>query len=142
MKDTNPSGLSEKELAELKAKFPAGGFKIDPDSKVTSGSHGHLFCTTTPEHPDGMDLPDRNKRYVFLHRVVMENALKRLINPKKEEVHHKNSNEEDNRLSNLELHTHGSHAKETEFWKDSPRTKPGQKRKAERVVQAFLKLKS
>lgn len=142
MNDTNPAGLSEEELAKLRAKFPAGGFEIDPDSEVTSGSHGHLFCTTTPVHPDGMDLPDRDKKYVFVHRVVMENLLKRLINPKKEEVHHKNSKETDNRPSNLELQTHAGHAQKTAPWESSPRTKPGQRRKAQRVVSAFLSLKT
>ena len=136
--NTNPAGLSDQELAGLKAKFPAGGFKIDPDSEVTSGSHGHLFCTTTPVHPDAMKLSDRNKRYIYVHRVVMENHLKRLLNPDKEEVHHKNDNPEDNRLSNLQLLSQEGHATKEEFWKHSPRTKPGQKRKAHRVITAYM----
>lgn len=137
--NTNPAGLSEKQILYLKARFPAGGFKIDPDSEVTSGSHGHLFCTTTPDHPDAMKLADRNKKYVFIHRVVMENHLKRLIDPDKEEVHHKNEDPEKNQISNLELLTKSGHTKETAPWKSSPRTKPGQRRKAERVVSAFLR---
>jgi len=140
---TNPAGLSDKKLKQLRDRFEkavgsSGRFKIDEDSKVTSGSNGHLFCTTTPTHPEAMKLEDRNKRYVFMHRVVMENTLGRLIDPDREQVHHKNGKNTDNRPSNLELLSYGSHAKETEFWKDSPRTKPGQRRKAARVVEAFL----
>ena len=138
MKDLNPAGLSEKELSALRAKFPAGGFKIDPDSEVKADEHGHVSCSTTPQHPDGMKLKDRNKRYVFVHRVVIENSLGRLINPQKEEIHHKDNNPKNNRLSNLELHTHDSHAQEGEFWKKSPRTKPGQRRMVARVVNVFL----
>jgi hypothetical protein len=77
----------------------------------------------------------------------MENHLGRLIDPKKEEIHHKDENPKNNTLSNLELTNKAKHQKEhahkdkrweeSKFWKKSPRTKPGQVRK---VAFAFLAL--
>lgn len=113
-------------------------FKIDPGSIVVGDGIGHLYCTTTPTHPDGMKLKDRDKRYIPVHRVVIENHLGRLINPKKEDINHKDGNPKNNAISNLELVTHAEHArghaKQKKFWKKSPRNKS-----AQRVIESFLK---
>lgn len=115
-------------------------FKIISDSIVKGDSIGHLVCETIPVHPHSLKLPDRDKRYIPVHVVVMENHLGRLLR-KDEEVHHKDENPKNNSLSNLELVTHGDHSKhhmkENEPWRKSPRTKPGKKRKA--TVVAFVR---
>lgn len=112
-------------------------FKIDQDSIVVGDGIGHLYCTTTPDHPDAIILKDRNKKYVPVHRVVMENHLGRLIDPKKEEINHKNGNPKNNALSNLKLVSHEEHAREhahkKKFWQKSPRNKS-----ARRVIENFL----
>lgn len=133
-------------MIKISFSFPAGGFKIVPGSVVKSGSNGYEYCETIPTHPHALKLPDRNKRYVYLHIVKMENSLKRLLDLNKEEVHHKNGNTSDNNLSNLELKLKGEHQRDhalsdNKFWKHSPRTKPGMKRKARAVLDRFLKCK-
>jgi|WetSurMetagenome_2_1015567.scaffolds.fasta_scaffold1725020_1 hypothetical protein len=122
-------------------------FKIIKDSIVKGTGRGVLYCETIPEHPDAKKLKDRDRKYIEVHRVVMENQLGRLINPKKEEVHHKDENPGNNAPSNLELTQKAKHQRnhalkekrweKTKFWKKSPRTKPGQTRK---VAQAYLDL--
>lgn len=115
-------------------------FKIT--GKVKATGRGCWYATTEPEHPNALTLPDRKKKYVYLHVVVMENHLGRLIDPKTEEVHHKDGDTSNNRVSNLEVRKKSSHkrehAKKEEFWKTSPRNKPGRK-SALRVIQAFKK---
>ena len=116
--------------------MPKPLFKIDPGSIVKGTQDGHLYCTTTPEHPEAMKLKDRKKRYVYLHRVMMENSLGRLIDTKKEEVHHKDEDPSNNAISNLKITSKGEHArghaKKKKFWKESPRTK------ARKVAEAFI----
>lgn len=51
----------------------------------------------SPNHP----FSDKSN-YVFEHRVVMENMIKRFLRPE-EKVHHKNGVRNDNRIDNLEL---------------------------------------
>jgi hypothetical protein len=116
-------------------------FKIVPNSEVTGDGIGHIYVETIPVHPHAISYKDKNKKYIYKHVVVLENSIGRLINPKEEEVHHKNEDPRDNRLSNLILcskadHARG-HAKKKKFWKKSPRNKPSRK-SALRVVQAFL----
>lgn len=48
--------------------------------------------------------------YVLEHRVIVENAIGRLLD-KSEVVHHKNGDKKDNRLSNLEVMTRSNHSK-------------------------------
>jgi hypothetical protein len=118
-------------------------FKIDPGSEVTASGTGYIYVTTTPNHP-GKKMPDHDKTYVYKHIVLMENHIGRLLK-KDEFVHHKDENKANNKMSNLELTTrkeHGKHHVEhgNKFWKHSPRTKPGKKRKAQalRVASRYL----
>jgi len=102
--------------------------KIDQDSIVKSGEQGYLYCTTEPPHPHGEKRGDRDKRYVYLHRAVMENTLGRYLKPE-EEVDHIDGNKTNNDPSNLKLRMRGEHQREhaengNDFWKTSPRNKP------------------
>ena len=116
-------------------------FKINWEDEITAKGDGHKYVTTTPPHPHGEKRDDRNKRYVYTHIAVMELHLGRLIDSNKEEIHHKNGNPADNRLSNLELKTKSDHSRghalKKRFWKKSPRNKPGRK-SARRVIDLFL----
>jgi hypothetical protein len=115
-------------------------FKIDPGSEVKASGNGYIFVTTTPNHP-GEKASEHNKTYVYKHIVLMENHIGRLLHPD-EEVHHKNEDNTDNRLSNLEIKKRGKHQRDhalhgNPFWKKSPRTKP-RKAMALRVVASYL----
>ena len=120
-------------------------FKIIEDSIINGTGRGVQYCSTIPEHPQARAMADRSRKYVELHRVVMENHLGRLLT-EDEEVHHKDENPKNNALSNLELISKSDHQRQhalkdkrwekSKFWKKSPRTKPGQVRK---VAEAFLK---
>lgn len=118
-------------------------FKIDPDSEVKGNARGQIYVTTTPNHPAsaaGKKMKDHKKTYVPLCVVVMENHLGRLLK-EDEEVHHKDENQSNNSVSNLELKDHDihqkSHAKKRKFWKKSPMNKPRRK-SALKVIEAFL----
>jgi len=116
-------------------------FKIIPNSIVKGDAKGHLVCETDPVHPDSILLPDRKKRYVYLHKVIMDNHLGKIIDSKKYEIHHKDDNPANNAISNLEITTHQNHAKthskEKKFWKKSPLNKPKRKH-ALKVVESYL----
>jgi len=122
-------------------------WKIVPGSIVKGDSIGHLVCEVESltskykQHPHALKLPDRNKRYVWVHVVVMENHLGKVIDSEKFEVHHKNEDPSDNRLSNLKLVSKADHAQghsfQKKFWKKSPRNKPGREA-ALRVINSFL----
>jgi hypothetical protein len=60
-------------------------------------SKGDYMYAVVPEHPNATSLG-----YVFEHRVVVENHLKRLLTVD-EIVHHKNGEKKDNRIENLEV---------------------------------------
>lgn len=122
-------------------------FKINPDSVVKANGLGYYYCTTTPPHPKGETRGDRKKKYVYLHRAVMEQKLGRYLKPD-EQVDHKDGNKANNSPKNLELIKRGPHQKEhtlrgNHFWKKSPRNKP-RKKKADydysirRVLSAFF----
>ena len=117
-------------------------FKIDPGSEVVSTGNGYISVTTTPEHP-GTRAPEHKKTYVYLHVVIMENHIGRQLK-ENEEVHHKDEDPTNNKLSNLELRTRAGHArqhsKKNHFWKKSPLNKPKKKKKAmsQRIAAKFI----
>lgn len=76
-----------------------GGRRIDKDGYV---------CVYKPEHPDA-----RKSGYVLEHRLVAEEALGRRLT-RKEIVHHKDDNKQNNHPANLVLYPHnGAHLSET-----------------------------
>jgi len=102
---------------------------------------GYQYVQTDPVHPKAEHPSDRSPR-IYLHRVILENSLGRILDDSKgEEAHHKDGDPSNNDISNLELTTHSDHQKghsqETKFWKKSPRNKPGRKA-ALRVIDAFM----
>lgn len=103
--------------------------KIDPDSIVKSGSNGYWYCcTVNPEHPFGEKRKDRNKRYVYLHRAVLEKKLGRYLKPN-EQADHKDGNKDNNEPENVQLKILGDHQQDhalnrgNHFWTKSPRNK-------------------
>ena len=118
-------------------------FKILPDSIVRATKGGYLYCQTDPVHPNAEVRSDRKARYIYLHRVTMENQLGRLLEPD-EQVDHKDKDKTNNDPSNLVLILKGEHQKDhvsrgNHFWKKSPRNKPKRKKKAStEMVQRVL----
>ena len=119
-------------------------FTIDKDSIIkgtAAGSGGYQYCTTTPVHPHAEKRSDRKKRYIYVHRVVMENHLGRFLFPF-EEVHHKDENPSHNELSNLVMSDKRKHdrdhSKKNKFWKNSPRNKKVKKSSVLRVIASYL----
>jgi DNA-directed RNA polymerase subunit RPC12/RpoP len=72
-------------------------------SRDISGKYTRV--KTYPQHPDEL-----RYKYVYEHRVVIENNIERLLE-KNEVVHHLNSDRHDNRIENLQLTTKSDHAK-------------------------------
>ena len=112
--------------------------EIDKDSIIKATKGGYQYCTTTPEHPYGERRKDRKKKYVYLHRAVMERHLGRYIKPD-EQVDHKDGNKTNNVLSNLVLVKRGPHQKDhtnrgNHFWKKSPMNKKRKKKATDRAT--------
>jgi hypothetical protein len=122
--------------------------EIDEGSKVKANGLGYYYCTTTPEHPYGMKLKDRDKVYIYLHRAVLEQKLGRYLE-EHEQAHHIDEDKENNHPSNLELITKGEHqrqhAKERGLGKydrtkmKNPNGNAKKKEAARSVVAAYLK---
>jgi hypothetical protein len=118
-------------------------FKILPDSIVKATKGGYYYCQTDPVHPNSESRSDRKARYIYLHRVTMENHLGRLIDPKTEQVDHKDKDKSNNNISNLKLVNKGEHQKDhvsrgNHFWKKSPKNKPRKKKASCEMVQRVL----
>ena len=61
--------------------------------------------------------PFRDKdRFVPEHRIVLEKKLGKIIDPEIYEVHHKDQDVRNNKLSNLELLTHSEHRRIHHGW--------------------------
>ena len=123
-------------------------FEIDEGSIVKASKQGYFYCTTTPPHPSGEQRKDRKKKYIYLHRAVMEQKLGRYLEPH-EQVDHMDKDRTNNDPSNLQLVNFKEHQRahatdgKHQFWKHSPRTKHRKKSAsgetaAQRVVLAFL----
>jgi hypothetical protein len=65
---------------------------------------GDYLYAVVPEHPRAS-----SHGYVLLHRVIVENAIGRVLESF-EVVHHKNHDKKDNRLENLEVMTATEHS--------------------------------
>lgn len=115
--------------------------RIVPGSVVKSGEQGYLYCETDPPHPQAESRGDRKRKYVYLHRAVLENELGRYLKPG-EEVDHKDGDVTNNDPSNLVLRHLGEHQREhalngNPFWETSPRNKP-KDASAMEVIRLFL----
>lgn len=87
LKRTGTSTDGRKSLPMEKNPAWKGGKRIDADGYVS---------IRMPDHPNS------NGGYVLEHRLVMEKALGRFLD-RKEVVHHKNGNKQDNHIENLLL---------------------------------------
>jgi hypothetical protein len=101
--------------------------KIDEDSKVKASGNGYWYCTTTPPHPYGEKRGDRKKKYIYLHRAILEKKLGRYLEPD-EQADHIDGDKDNNAPSNIQLKKLGPHQKEhvdrgNHFWTKSPRNK-------------------
>ena len=121
-------------------------FEINENSTIKASKQGYQYCTTTPPHPFGEKRKDRKKKYIYLHRAMMELELGRYLE-QHEQVDHRDKNRTNNAIANLRLVNFKDHQRDhatdgkNQFWKHSPRTQPRKKTASDsipRVVLAFL----
>lgn len=119
-------------------------FEIDDDSIVKGTGEGYYYCTTTPPHPYGESRKDRKKKYVYLHRAILEQKLGRFLEPG-EQADHKDKDKSNNSPSNIVLVEIGPHQKDharnrgNHFWEKSPMNKPKSK-KASSLMDAAIRV--
>lgn len=76
--------------------------------KFNKGKNHALFKNGTKSRPDGYLRNSQTDQYI--HREIMENYLGRKLESW-ENIHHKNGDNTDNRIENLEIRTNSSHRK-------------------------------
>lgn len=72
---------------------------------LSTASKGDYIYARVPDHPNAT-----KHGYVLEHRIVVENALGRLLTTN-EVVHHRDENKKNNHLDNLEVLTRSAHSK-------------------------------
>lgn len=77
-------------------------YKINWNTIIKSRGYLAVHC---PDHPHRF-----TDRYVFVHRVIMEQHLGRILSPD-EHVHHINEDKQDNRIENLQVVSRAEHAR-------------------------------
>ena len=107
--------------------------KINMEDIVKASKNGYKYVTTTPPHKFGERRDDRDKRYIYLHRAILEKKLGRYLQPG-EQADHKDSNKNNNDPSNIVLKNLGEHQKDhttrgNHFWTKSPENKKKRKKK-------------
>lgn len=124
--------------------------KINMDDVVKASQNGYKYVTTTPPHPFGEKRGDRKKRYIYLHRAILEKKLGRYLKHD-EQADHKDGNKNNNSSDNIVLKVLGEHQQEhslgtnghkrNKYWEKSPRTKPRKhkKKKTASVLNVVLK---
>jgi hypothetical protein len=117
--------------------------KIDMDTKVKASGNGYWYVCTIPEHPFGEKRDDRKKKYIYLHRAILEKKLGRYLTHN-EQADHIDGDKDNNSSDNVRLKTLGEHQKEhaengNHFWTKSPRNKKRRKGASTSMVRNVLK---
>jgi hypothetical protein len=99
--------MTERNQAMKKSKIEWTDYtpKENRAKVVTNQGYVLVYC---PEHPNANK--GRKGGYIFEHRLVMSNQLKRPL-MRNEHVHHVNGDKSDNRIVNLMLFTNSDHLK-------------------------------
>jgi hypothetical protein len=130
----------------MNSKEPKLFDKIDENSKVRASGNGYWYCCTIPPHPFGEIRKDRQKKYIYLHRAILEKKLGRYLLPE-EQADHIDGDHNNNDPDNIQLKELGIHQKEhvdrgNHFWTKSPMNKKRadfSQALAYRVLQKFFR---